>query len=156
MGLNFSMRLDQLELRKPDDDKIYFVDSNIFLELELDRDHADESEAFLNKVRKGVLKAIITCFHIDSIIIVMENYGKKPVEIKIFISSLYGYKGLKIYYLSLPDRISATKYMEKYGLDFDDALAYSIMKKLGINKIVSYDKHFNILKDIMRIEPSQI
>jgi len=132
------------------------VDSNIFLELELDQEHVDEYEVFLNKVKKGVLKAIITCFHVDSILIVMENYDKEPRELRTFISSLYGYKGLKIYYLSLLDRISATKYMEKYGLDFDDTLAYSVMKKLGIDKIVSYDKHFDSLKDIIRLEPSQI
>ena len=84
----------------------------------------------------------------------MENYGKTPHELRIFISSLYGYRGLSIYYLSLFDRISATRYMEKHGLDFDDAIAYSIMKKLGINKIVSYDKHFDSLKDIVRLEPS--
>jgi len=132
------------------------VDSNIFLELELDQEHVDEYEVFLNKVKKGVLKAIITCFHVDSILIVMENYDKEPRELRTFISSLYGYKGLKIYYLSLLDRISATKYMKKYGLDFDDALAYSVMKKLGICKIVSYDKHFDSLKDIIRLEPSQI
>ena len=148
------MRLDQLGPRKLNTDKVYFVDSNIFLELELDQEHADECEAFLNKVKVGTLKAIITCFHIDSILIVMENYGKKPHELRTFISSLYGYKGLRIYYLSLFDRISATKYMEKYGLDFDDALAYSVMKKVGINKIVSYDKHFDSLRDIIRLEPS--
>ena len=150
------MKPDQLGLRRLDSNKVYFVDSNIFLELELDQEHADECEVFLNKVKKGVLKAIITCFHVDSILIVMENYDKEPRELRTFISSLYGYKGLKIYYLSLLDRISATKYMEKYGLDFDDALAYSVMKKLGIDKIVSYDKHFDSLKDIIRLEPSQI
>ena len=148
------MRLDQLESGKLNADKVYFVDSNIFLELELDQEHADECEVFLNKVKIGTLKAVITCFHIDSILIVMENYGKTPHELRIFISSLYGYKGLRIYYLSLFDRISATRYMEKHGLDFDDAIAYSIMKKLGINKIVSYDKHFDSLKDIVRLEPS--
>jgi len=150
------MRLDQLGSGKLGADKVYFVDSNIFLELELDQERADECEVFLDKVKMGALKAIITCFHIDSILIVMENYGKKPHELRKFISSLYGYKGLRIYYLSLLDRISATKHMEKHGLDFDDALAYSVMKKLGINKIVSYDKHFDSLRDIIRLEPSQV
>mgnify|MGYP000044061315 CR=1 FL=1 len=150
------MRPDQLGSRKPGADKVYFVDSNIFLELELDQERANECEAYLNKVRVGTLKAVITCFHVDSILIVMENYGKRPHELRTFISSLYGYKGLKIYYLSLLDRISATKYMERFGLDFDDALAYSVMKKLGMNKIVSYDKHFDSLKDIVRLEPGHV
>lgn len=154
--MSFNTRSDQLEPEKPGVDKVYFIDSNIFLELELDQEHADECEVFLNKVRIGVLKAVITSFHIDSILVIMENYGKKPYELRTFISSLYGYKGLRVHYLSLLDRVLATKYMEMHSLDFDDALAYSVMKKLGINKIVSYDKHFDSLKDIIRLEPSQV
>ena len=78
--MNFSTKLDQLESGKLGVDKVYFIDSNIFLELELDQERADEREVFLNKVKIGVLKAISTCFHIDSILIVMENHGEKPYE----------------------------------------------------------------------------
>jgi len=148
------MKLDQSEQEKLNDD-IYFLDSNIFLELELDQKDADECEKLLNNIKEGLIKAITTCFHIDSILIIMENYDKKPYELRIFVSSLFGYNGLKIYYLSLIDRINAIKYMEEFNLNFDDALSYSIMKKFNISKIISYDKHFDNLKDIMRLEPNQ-
>lgn len=99
---------------------------------------------------------MITCFHIDNILMLMENYDKGPRELRVFLSSLHGYKGLRIHYLSLPDRISATRYMEEHNLDFDDALAYATTKRFDINRIVSYDRHFDSLKDITRLEPGQI
>ena len=90
------MKPDRLEQEKPNANQACFIDSNVFLELELDQKHADECEMFLNKVRKNLVKAVTTCFHVDTILVVMENYGKKPDELRKFLSSLLGYKGLKI------------------------------------------------------------
>jgi len=154
--LNSNTRLDESELRKLGINPTYFLDSNIFLELELDQRYADECEALLNKVRRGLIEAVTTGFHIDSILLVMENYGMKPSDLRTFLSSLLGYKGLTIYFPSLHDRILATEYMEKFGLDLDDALAYCAMKKFDTNNIVSYDKHFNPIRDVTRLEPSQL
>ena len=103
---------------------------------------------------EGVLRAITTGFHIDSILIIMENYDKSPSDLKIFLSSLLGYKGLEVYPLSILDRISATRWIDKLNLDLDDAIAYHVMRKLNIDKTVSYDRHFDSIKDIMRLEPS--
>jgi len=150
------MKLSKLEQGKSNINPACFVDSNVFLELELDQERADECEIFLNKVRKGVLRAITTGFHIDSILIIMENYGKSPSDLEIFLSSLLGYKGLEVYPLSILDRISATRWMDKLNLDLDDAIAYHVMKKLNVDKIVSYDRHFDSIEDITRLEPSQL
>lgn len=46
--------------------------------------------------------------------------------------------------------------MNKLNLDLDDAIAYHVMKKLNIDKIVSYDGHFDSIKDIRRLKPSQL
>lgn len=58
----------------------------------------------------------------------MERYNKSPADLRLFISSLTGFEGLKICFLSLTDRLRATKHMEEFKLDFDDALAYQAMK----------------------------
>jgi hypothetical protein len=47
--------------------------SNIFLELEFDQKDANDCEKLLNNIKEGLIKAIITCFHIDSILIIMEK-----------------------------------------------------------------------------------
>ena len=46
--------------------------------------------------------------------------------------------------------------MKSYGLDFDDALALQIMKEKGIHNIISYDKDFDKIPNIKRIEPENL
>jgi predicted nucleic acid-binding protein len=45
--------------------------------------------------------------------------------------------------------------MEEMKLDFDDTLQYYVAKKLGVDSIVSFDKHFVGL-DIPRVEPADV
>jgi predicted nucleic acid-binding protein len=45
--------------------------------------------------------------------------------------------------------------MQEATLDFDDALQYYVAKKLGVDAIISYDKHFDEL-DVSRQEPLEI
>ena len=137
-------------------DEPYFIDSNIFLELELDEEHAKACGVLLRALRDGAMRGITTLFHIDSILIVMEQYGKEPRELQLFLASLLAYKGLRVVPLSLLDRIRATEYMEHLGLDFDDALTYHMMRKLGIAKIISYDHDFDKIVEIERIKPEDI
>jgi len=99
---------------------------------------------------------VTTDFHVDTVIIVMENHGLGPADIRTFLLSLLSYEGLEIYILSMADRLEATKHMESLKLDFDDALAYQAMLTLNIRDIVSYDKHFDGLPGIRRITPAQI
>jgi predicted nucleic acid-binding protein len=37
-----------------------------------------------------------------------------------------------------------------------DALTYQAMKKLNVSDVVSYDKHFDSLRNMMRQEPPQL
>ncbi|MFQ5871968.1 MAG: hypothetical protein ACE5IB_07405 [Candidatus Geothermarchaeales archaeon] len=91
----------------------------------------------------------------DSIAIVMENHGKTPGELELFLSSLLGYKSLRIANLSLLSRIAATKHMKENLLDYDGSTTYQAMKELGLRYILSYDEDFDDLEGIERVEPSQ-
>ena len=83
----------------------------------------------------------------------MEREGKSPSELSLFLSSLLGYRSLHIYFSSLRDRIEATDHMKSFNLDFDDSVAYQAMKRLQAREIVSFDKDFDRVSDIKRIEP---
>lgn len=85
----------------------------------------------------------------------MENYGRGPDEIKPFLSSLMGYKGLGIHFSSLLDRITATSHMRDYGLGFDDAPTLQAMNENGIEEIISYDKDFKV-PSVRRIQPESL
>lgn len=150
------MRLERLELPKPWKEAKFLVDANIFLELELGQRKANICEKALRKFHNGEFRGIVLDFAVDTIVIVMEHYGKKWSEIKTFLSSLLGYKGLFIHFSTLFDRIMATTYMKNFGLDFDDALTLQVMKENGIETIISYDEDFDAVPDVKRVLPENL
>lgn len=149
------MKLEKSGLKKLSGTEV-LLDANIFLEAELAEIHGPACKQFLEKLRDGEIKAAITDFHVDSIVIVMEKYGKRWSEISLFLASLLRYRGLKVYPLSLVSRIKATSFMEEYGLNFDDALAVQALKELSTNIIVSYDEDFNSIEWIKRQTPEEL
>jgi len=153
--LNYSMRPERSEQEKLLD-KVVLIDSNVFLEVELAESHANACKQFLRRVRDGSIRSAITDFHVDSIVIVMENYGKGWKDIAIFLASLLRYKGLIIYPVSLSTRIKSTTLMKDYGLDYDDALAVQVLKDLSTSVIISYDEDFDSVNWIKRYVPEEV
>jgi predicted nucleic acid-binding protein len=132
------------------------VDTNIFLEVELNRARSEECREFLKKILKGEIKAFTTDFALDSIIVLMEKEGAKPSELRKFLENVMFFEGLTIYSLNFVDRIIAAALMEKVKLDFDDAIAYFVMKSLDLKEIVSFDKHFDKISGIKRLDPKDV
>jgi len=46
--------------------------------------------------------------------------------------------------------------MKGENLDFDDALVISCMKANNIRDLISFDRHFDKVKGIRRIEPGDV
>jgi len=132
------------------------LDSNIFLELELGEKHAEACRQLLEKLRDGKMEGYITDFHVDSVVLVMEKYGKSWKDLLIFLVSLLKYKGLKICRLDHGDRIAAVQFMRDLGLNFDDALAVQALRKLSLETIVSYDRHFDAVGWVKRMVPEEL
>jgi len=135
---------------------LYFVDANIFLEILLEQRKANLCEKFLTKVKTGEEEAMITDFLLDAIVLVLQGHGRNSDDLATFISSLSAYKGLRIYFLSLADRLFATKHMKEFGLDYDDATTYQAIKRMGANTLVSFDSDFDAIKGLTRIELDKI
>lgn len=134
---------------------MFLIDTNIFLELMLDQERADECERFLEEVKQGRQEAIITDLVLDSILLIMESKHKRPSELAMFLISLADYKGLQLYWLSVIDRAHATEHMDKLGLDFEDSTLVEVCKRLSLDGIVSFDRHFNNSR-IRKLEPKEI
>ena len=90
---------------------------------------------------------------LDSVAVVMESRGAPAGDIRKFFTSLLFYKGLQLYNLDLRGRIVPTEKIDKEKLDFDDATSLAVMKRLKINEIVSFDRDFDQVQGITRIEP---
>jgi len=130
---------------------VYLVDTNIFLEVMLSRLRKSSCKRFLNALKTGEKKGVVTDFSVHSIMVVMGGFEKKR-ELKTFLSSLSAYEGLSVYTTTLLDELRAVDISQKGDLDIDDSIQYSAALRLSVDGIVSFDKHFDKL-EIPRIEP---
>ena len=130
------------------------MDTNIFLEVLLARKRKSECKKFLKFLKDGRIEGIVTDFTVHSIIVLMDHF-KKLDKLKVFLSSLRGYKGLHVYTTSLMDELNAVDIALENGLDMDDAIQYAVALKFNVKAIVSFDRHFDDLK-IPRLEPSKL
>lgn len=136
---------------------LYFIDTNIFLEVELKQERSEESKEFLRKVLNGDIQAFTSDFNLDSVAIVMNTKKCKPQDIINFLLKIMSYEGLTIYSLNMLDRLVAAKYMRDYKLTFDDAVTYFVTRSLGIKELVSFDsKDFKGLPGIKRLDPIDV
>lgn len=131
--------------------KGYLVDTNIFLEVMLSREKKGRCTDFLGLLRDGKENGFVTDFSIHSIMIILENLGKRN-ELKTFLSSLTGYKGMKIYSTTVQDEILAVDICSEKKLDVEDSIQYSAALSIDADAIVSLDQHFDGL-EIPRKEP---
>ncbi len=129
------------------------IDTNIFLEVLLEQGKTERCKIFLREILEGKKSAFITSFSIDSIVLSMVRNGIEKKNILTFLTSLKQYKGLKIYSVSVKDRIKALSSLEKYNLDYEDSIILQSAISLKLNRIISFDKDFDKLDIIKREEP---
>lgn len=110
----------------------------------------------MKKVAKGEIKAVISDFEVDSIMLVMQRCKKSWRETRKFLLSLMRYNGLEIYSLTMLDKIRATKHVKNFGLDLEDSLVLQGALSNGIKEIVSLDPDFDNVKIIKRLKPSDM
>jgi len=104
------------------------IDSNIFLEVLLGRERYRECEELLERVKRGTEEAFMSRFSLYSIELLLARLRRFDA-LTIFLSTLSTFKGLSILTTSISDDRRIVQYMQKTGLDFDDALNYFIAKK---------------------------
>jgi len=130
---------------------LILLDTNIFLELMMGQSRAADCEALLESVSKGRIEAVVTHFSVHAVEAVLGS-GEPLLT---FLRNLENSLALIVFETGLADEISAAMLTKRKSVDFDDALQYYVAKRLGVEAIVSYDKHFDKL-DVPRAEPSQL
>jgi len=129
------------------------IDANIFLEVFLNQEKIERCRTFLNKTAAGEVKAVVSDFTIDTVLLSMERNSIIIQEMKEFLLKISNSKGVRIYPINMRDRIAALKLIDRYNLDYEDALVLQSAIATNSKEIISFDKHFDKVKEIKRIEP---
>jgi predicted nucleic acid-binding protein len=117
----------------------------------LGQSKAADCETLLNAVSKGTIEAVVTHFSVHAVEAVLGS-GEPLLQ---FLRNVENSLALTVFETGVADEMSAAMLTKRKSLDFDDALQYYVAKRLGVEAIVSYDKHFDKL-DVPRTEPSRL
>jgi predicted nucleic-acid-binding protein len=133
-----------------------FVDTNVFLRFLLndDPEKADACEMLFRRAVNGEESLFTTEMVIAEIVWVLESYYELvKSEIREKLEKI-----LNTQNLDCPNReiiINALAAYEEKNIDYIDAYNASILKKKGINEVYSYDRHYDRIKWMKRIEPGK-
>jgi len=133
-----------------------FVDTNVFLRFLVNDDPAktDACEALFRNAIAGDEALCTSDMVIAEIIWVLESYYElKKADIRESVEKILNTRNL-----DCPNReiiISALSIYVEKNIDFIDAFNAFMLKRDEINEIYSYDKHFDRIDWIKRIEPGK-
>lgn len=117
----------------------YLVDTNVWLELLLERANAESVREFLRQIPATSLK--ITEFTLYSIAILLTRLKRRDVLTR-FLAETLGSTDIGRECLGIDDLRRAVEAGESLGLNFDDAYQYVAAEK-DDSVIVSFDKDFD-------------
>ncbi len=131
-----------------------FVDTNVFLRFLVndDPEKADACEMLFRRAITGEESLFTTDMVMAEIVWVLESYyelRKSDVREKLE-------KILNTQNLDCPNReiiINALAAYEEKNIDYIDAYNAFILKMKGIDEVYSYDRHYDRIKWMKRIEP---
>jgi len=135
---------------------MYFVDTNVFLRFLTrdDEDKAHRCKALLFAASEEKIRLYTTELVIAEIVWVLQSpktYALSPREIRDILLPLINIKNL-----FMPDKAKHTEALDLYvktEIDYIDAYHAIILKSKKIATVYSYDKHFDLLSGLKRIEP---
>ena len=80
----------------------------------------------------------------------MEDNASLDVALEVEESILLR-ENIKFIDVSKKDYLNAVEVAKKFKVGLNDALAYVVMKRIGIDEIYTFDKDFDRLPDVKRI-----
>lgn len=118
---------------------MHLVDTNIWLELFLGQERAEDVRLFLSRIDTSDLA--ITGFTLYSIGIILMRL-KKPDALSQFLADVIINGEVKVIRLSPVDFTELIAYSARFMLDFDDAYQYAVAERHDL-VIVSFDSDFD-------------
>jgi predicted nucleic acid-binding protein len=135
-----------------------FLDTNIFLRFLVQSDvaKAEACRRLFRALESGDEEATTSESVIAEVVYVLgskRHYGLDPAMLRSRLAPLLQLNGLK-----LPHRESFVLALEFYvqhtPLDFEDALTAAHMRREGIETVKSYDRDFDRIPGLRRVEPA--
>lgn len=136
--------------------QLRFIDANVFLRhlLADDPTKAPRARALLLRLEKGTEKATTSPLVLFEVIFTLHrSYGVAKHRVAGYVSEFLNLRGLQV-----PDkqlwRDALTTWVT-YAIDFTDAYNVATMRSTGISEMYAWDRGYDTVLDIRRIEPPE-
>lgn len=129
-----------------------FIDSNIFIHAALGRDKkAVSCREFLQRVQTGEQNSHCSVLVLEETLKAISLLRDEDSSVKA-VSKFLRLQNLHIHPVDMDDLSVCFKFFTQ-SMDVHDSLHLAVMKKHKISTILSYDKDFDNIKGIKRVEP---
>jgi len=115
------------------------LDTNIFLEVILDQERANEARTLLSEVEGH--EFFISDYSLHSIGLLLFRRGQHEV-FRQFLKDMILDVGVAVITLSAQEMESLIEVARRFGLDFDDTYQYAVAERYGLT-IISFDSDFD-------------
>jgi predicted nucleic acid-binding protein len=135
-------------------EKRRFIDTNIFLRFLTAEipEQAQRCAALIQRIRDGVETVEVSSLAAAEIVWTLERFYKLSKEqVASKVSSLLKLKGLRIANKAI--FLEALSLFTEKNISFTDAYIAAQMKRANQNEIYSYDRDFDRIEQIKRLEP---
>ena len=129
-----------------------FIDANIFLEIFLKDKNYERCKRFILNLMKKNAVFYTSDFVVYSCMLIIYNKLGSVQHLRNFLIFINSIK-ISVIRPGLKDMFKAAEFIEKYKLDFDDALVVGCMTENGIKELASYDCDFDKVKEINVFRP---
>jgi len=118
---------------------MYLLDTNVFLELLLDQERADDVERFIQHHAEDPL--YMSDFSLYSVGIILFRHGVHEM-FNEFLDDVLVHGPVNRVVLPVEDLTGIASVAERFNLDFDDACQYVLAERHDL-EIVSFDRDFD-------------
>lgn len=107
-----------------------------------------EAKKIIQKINKEENKYCISLIQLSEVINLLK-YTMPWEDLQAFIMGLISNKSIEIIEITKMMYINAVNKITEYGMDSNDISAYLLMKEKKIEKIYTFDRHYENFLDIM-------
>jgi predicted nucleic acid-binding protein len=138
---------------------VIYVDTNVFVYAFLklrrklhphEENIKDAAKKIVSRINEGE-QVVTSVIHFSEVCNILEDHLSFEEALLIERGLLFR-ENILIHEVSAEDYVKALSINQDHQIGINDALAYVLMKETGLHKIYSFDKDFNVFKDIERSE----
>jgi len=130
-----------------------FIDANIFVMAALGSDlKSKRCREYLARVENGEQRAITSVLVLHEVLRSLETYTKSREKAAGKTLRFASLPNLRVCEVTKGHFSDSVAYF-KAGLEPRDALHAAVMLSNGVEKILSYDRDFDAIKEVRRVEP---